>query len=235
MTTINCPACHNSVPTGRFCAVCGQQLQAAEPAPAPVGAHPAEPEATALVPVAHTQPFIADIAQLPAGPSWFSPAPVSEQGPTVEEPQPSTRSSRLGGRSNRTTGIATITVALLAAAAYGIFGFGAETHTITGDLSLTTANDLSAGDSCQGTGGYSDITPGTQVVVEDDTGKTLATSAFGPGTYDGTSCVFQFTFTDVPKAAFYRVQQNGNRGVLQYSYAEMVSNNWSVHLTLGNN
>lgn len=114
---------------------------------------------------------------------------------------------------------------------------GNESHTITGDLSLTDSSafaNLSPGDSCQGSGGYSDIAQGTEVIVEDESGKTLATSQFGDGTYDGSVCVFDFTFSGVPKAAFYRVHQSGNRGVLQYSYNDMVTNHWSVHLTLGN-
>ena len=100
-------------------------------------------------------------------------------------------------------------------------------------MALTTASDLSVGSSCEGTGGYSDIAPGTQVIIEDETGSTLATSSFGTGTFDGVSCIFGFEFTDVPKAAFYRVHQSSDRGVLQYSYQDMVDSNWSVSLTLG--
>ncbi|WP_256793258.1 hypothetical protein [Terrabacter sp. Ter38] len=133
---------------------------------------------------------------------------------------------------NRRIGIAAITVALLAGAAYLVLGIGGESHTLMGDLTLRASSDLSPGDSCSGQGGYSDIHDGTQVVVEDETGKTLATSALGPGTFDGTSCVFSFSLAEVPKAAYYRVE-GAHRGVLQYSYQDMVSANWSVHLTLG--
>lgn len=135
---------------------------------------------------------------------------------------------------NRRVGVGAITVALLVGAAYVVFGISSESHTVTGDLSLSASNNLSAGDSCTGDGGYSDIHEGTQVVVEDESGKTLATGAFGNGTFDGEDCVFSFSFHDVPKAAYYRIH-GGNRGVLQYSYDDMVKANWSVHLSLGNN
>jgi len=133
---------------------------------------------------------------------------------------------------NRTKGIAAITVVLLAAAAFLIFG-GGEKHTVTGNMSLTTGSDLTTGSSCEGSGGFSDVASGTQVIIEDDSGKTLATSAYGSGVFDGTSCVFEFTFNAVTKSAFYRVHSGSNRGVVQFSYQEMVDNNWSVHLTLG--
>jgi hypothetical protein len=101
-------------------------------------------------------------------------------------------------------------------------------------MSLSAVSSgLTTGSSCQGTNGYSDVVPGAQVTIEDDSGTTLATSVYGDGVFDGTSCVFDFTFNDVPKSAFYRVLSGSNRGVLQFSYQEMVDNNWAVHLTLG--
>ena len=146
-------------------------------------------------------------------------------------------SKRLGnGRSSRTIGIAVVTALLLAVAAFVVFA-GSEHHIVTGDLSLTDSSsfsNLSSGDSCEGTGGYSDINAGRQVIIEDQTGQTLSTSQFSNGTFDGVSCVFNFEFTGIPKATFYRVHQSGDRGVLQYSYDDMVKSNWSVHLTLGN-
>ena len=49
-----------------------------------------------------------------------------------------------------------------------IFG-GGEAHTISGDLTLIDddMSSLSPGDRCSGSGGYDDMQPGTQVVIED--------------------------------------------------------------------
>ena len=195
----------------KYCTRCGQDL----PHGKAFCIHCGAPVAVAV----RTQEFA--LANPPAEnqrPAWESPTPIPHQAAT---------------RNNRTLAIAAITVVLLAGGAYLVLGTGSEKHTVTGDMNLTADNNLTAGSSCTGTGGYSDITPGTQVIIEDDTGKTLATSAFGPGTFDGQACVFNFTFNDVTKSAFYRVHQSGNRGVLQFSYQEMIDRDWSVHLTLG--
>ena len=126
-------------------------------------------------------------------------------------------------------------VCALGLGSFLIFG-GGEHHTITGDLSLSATSDtsLSTGDSCSGDGGYSDISDGTEVVVTNESGTTLGTATLGPGTYDGTACVFDFTFHNVGKARFYRVHAgNSNRGGPEYSYSDMGADHWSVHLTLG--
>jgi hypothetical protein len=123
--------------------------------------------------------------------------------------------------------------ALLAAA--GLVLAGPEHHTITGDIQVATSSYNSAlGDECVTSGGYDDIEVGAQVVVQDETGRTLATGALEPGNYDGSSCVFDFTLEDIKKAAFYRVSVGREaRGGLDYSYDDMVDADWSVHLTLG--
>lgn len=214
-TFTRCPHCDGSVPTGRFCAACGQPLQA--------------PASEKLV-VTHAEPASEEGTTAEA---QVDSAPTGLDVPIAGTPTLSaTGFQRLTKGSNRTVGIAAVTVALLATAAYALFGTS-EKHTVTGDLALTTANSLSPGDTCLGTGGYSDIHEGTQVIIEDDTGRTLATGDFGTGLYDGRSCVFSFSFKDVPKAKFYRVHQSGDRGTLQYSYSDMVGSDWSVHLTLG--
>jgi len=91
-------------------------------------------------------------------------APTGATGPKVSPPSP---------------------LVLLAAAAFLIFG-GGEKHTVTGNMSLTTGSDLTTGSSCEGSSGFSDVASGTQVIIEDDSGKTLATSAYGSGVFDGT-------------------------------------------------
>ena len=229
MTT--CPSCQNTVLVGRFCAVCGLPLtvpgaQAStvedDTEPIPVRAGPWSPSSDTAVETAPAEvlPAVGSAALDAAFSS--SPAAVPPTGPRK-------------GRSSRSIGAVAVTAALLAVAAYVVVT-GSERHTVTGEMFLTDSSsfsDLSDGDSCEGSGGYDDMNSGTQLVIEDQTGKTLSTASYGSGTYDGTACVFGFEFTDVPKATFYRVQQSGNRGVLQYSYQDMVKNHWGVSLTLG--
>lgn len=199
----------------RYCTQCGQDLAGSAAfcihCGEPVAVRSGTQEGTATSPPAE-----------PPGTGWTIPTPAWREA-----------TAKLSAEGNRTKGVAAITVVLLAAAAFFVFGAAGERHTVTGSMSLTTASDLTTGASCQGSGGYSDVTSGTQVIIEDDSGKTLATSEYGPGVFDGTSCVFEFTFNDVAKSAFYRVHSRTSRGVVQFSYKEMVDNNWSVNLNLG--
>ena len=199
-----CTRCGQEVAGGAvFCTHCGELVAAGSRTPE-VAAAPMYPN--------------------PLGPAWHIPTPASHE--VIAKPA--------AKWSNRTIGIAAGTVVLLAVAAFIVFGTGGEKHTVTGDMSLSAVSSgLTTGSSCQGTNGYSDVVPGAQVTIENDSGTTLATSVYGDGVFDGTSCVFDFTFNDVPKSAFYRVLSGSNRGVLQFSYQQMVDNNWSVHLTLG--
>jgi hypothetical protein len=200
-----------------FCTRCGQEVAGG----AAFCTHCGE-----LVAAGSRTPEVAaaSIYANPLGAAWRIPTPASSE--VIAKPA--------AKWSNRTIGIAAATVVLLAVAAFIVFGAGGEKHTVTGDMSLSAVSSgLTTGSSCQGTNGYSDVVPGAQVTIEDGSGTTLATSVYGDGVFDGTSCVFDFTFIDVPKSAFYRVVSGSNRGVVQFSYQEMVDNNWAVHLTLG--
>jgi hypothetical protein len=63
------------------------------------------------------------------------------------------------------------------------------------DLVMTSTN-------CQGEGPYSDLVPGTAVVVTGPQGQVLGTGALGEGVPDmGTvlpSCVLPFSVSDIP-------------------------------------
>ena len=261
MESTTCPSCGGTVPSARFCASCGQPLPVnAGVSPPSPPVPPSGDHAAAPIPTERSIPLPTPPSEFAAGrepteavqasetqglptPSLWSGAtgaaadpredPLRQDlTPTVNDDDP-VKSDHAGG--SRRLGIGAVTAALLAGAAYLVFGVGTEAHTLNGDLSLSATGTLSPGDACTGSGGYSDVHEGTQVIVEDENGKTLATSALGPGNYDGQSCVFTFRLSDVPKAAFYRVHQSGNRGVLQYSYQDLVGADWSVHLTLGEN
>jgi hypothetical protein len=202
-----------------FCTHCGAQVAGATP----FCTHCGEPVATQV----RTHSFAtASSPAIPLHAAGGTMRPASREISTITD-------IKWGYRN---IGIAAATVVLLVVAALMMFGAGSEEHTVTGDMSLTAANSgLTAGESCQGTNGFSDVIPGAQVSIEDGSGTTLATSTYGPGVFDGTSCVFNFTFSNVTKSAFYRVLSGTNWGVVQFSYQEMVDSNWSVHLTLGNN
>lgn len=58
------------------------------------------------------------------------------------------------------------------------------------------------GVACQGAGGYSDITPGTAVIVQDATGHTVGTGALQVG-YPATTTINDPGFGDKPLAYVY--------------------------------
>jgi hypothetical protein len=98
--------------------------------------------------------------------------------------------------------LATAAVILGIVAAVG--GFSAGTFTMTGSLIIIDETSLfpdlqTDKTDCQGTGGFSDLSPGTAVVIQDSTGQTLATGALSAGRRDPGSgaCLMPFTVPDV--------------------------------------
>jgi hypothetical protein len=114
---------------------------------------------------------------------------------------------------------------------------GAERHVLSGTVLLADSSSGQVpGEQCSGSGGYGDINAGAPVVLADGKGTTISTTFLSDGTFDGKGCVFSFVLRDVRHADFYGLAVAGsNRGQLQYSYAQMSQNSWSVQLSLGEN
>lgn len=75
-------------------------------------------------------------------------------------------------------------------------------------------------------GGFSDLTVGAQVVVENEGGLVLATSELRGGTLNKRGCVFHWQAV-VPAAKFYRVSIT-HRGELTYSREQLERDGWRV-------
>jgi len=94
------------------------------------------------------------------------------------------------------------------------------------------------GHTCFAATGYDDITSGTQLLLSDDAGTTLAVTTFSPGRftasvrgrghYDGP-CAFAFEFTSVPRIDGYYTLTAGKRGSMKYTRAQLAS---PIQLTL---
>lgn len=118
-----------------------------------------------------------------------------------------------------------------------------RTHTITVkfEVSDSSGDDVILCDQ-GGSGGYSDIGPGTDVTVYDGSGKVIATAPLGtdceqPPTSDGGATdISDATWTtiirNVPDASFYQVEV-GNRGKLRFSKSELAGDGWTVSASLG--
>lgn len=113
----------------------------------------------------------------------------------------------------------------------------AATHTITGTMTLTDSDNTNLGGTCAGSGGYSDMRSGTQVVVKDSSSRIIAQSSLqtgkpAEGKFAKVECVFPFTINDVPESDFYLVSV-GHRGEISHSHKELEQSGWEVGFTLG--
>lgn len=108
----------------------------------------------------------------------------------------------------------------------------ANTLSISGTLELvdTTGGGIEdlGGGACGGTGGYSDITLGAQVVISDDAGQTLTISHLESGAGDVGRCVFEF-IADVPAGGGYYGVTVTHRGTVKEPESELPN----VTVTLG--
>jgi hypothetical protein len=143
-------------------------------------------------------------------------------------PEPKRRSSRR---------LVTVGVALAAliglgagvgAAITGNDGASTSAPTVTGTFTLYD----SAMYQCVPSPGYDDIHNGTQVQVEDSTGKVLGIGELDQGVSTGAgSCTWNFTVPDVPMhGSIFKIEVS-HRGAIAYSKQDLL--NGDVHLTVG--
>jgi hypothetical protein len=113
-----------------------------------------------------------------------------------------------------------------------------ETATVRGTFTLVDSTPstyypaiTTTGSSCRGSGGYSDIGPGTEVTVKNANGEVVTSSALGSGSGTRSQCVFNFSFELTEGQDRYLITVS-HRGDLTYSFDQLKNND--VALTLGN-
>jgi hypothetical protein len=92
------------------------------------------------------------------------------------------------------------------------------------------------GVSCSGgTGGYGDVGPGMDVVVRDNDGKVIGTSALGDNgeEVEGIACEWTAVVEDLPSGEDYYAVTVGRRGEQVYSGDELDEKEWEIALSLG--
>lgn len=104
-----------------------------------------------------------------------------------------------------------------------------KTILISGTMTLD--NGFGAeGLPCSGTGGYSDMREGAQVVITDANSATLAVGSLDAGRRDSAqNCAFPFSLAAPAGHQFYGIEVS-HRGRLQYSTAQISQR---LQLTLG--
>jgi hypothetical protein len=189
------------------------------------------------------------------------PVPKPESAVTAAGPQPAaTETSPIAGTATAPSdrsigrfgpgravliglvGVAVIAGAAVFAGAVRLPGLGggdtgasptASARTLSGTFVLTNGEPVGSDGGCSGTGGYSDIRPGIDVVVSDGSGSIIATTDLSVGTpIDDVTCSFTFRLEDVPPTTFYTVEV-GDRGQITYSAADLAAENWNITLELG--
>jgi len=132
-----------------------------------------------------------------------------------------------GGRNRLRHGVAIGFATALALVVAGVGTYILYAHftaprsfTIIGSITIYGDSSVSSGSSCQGTGGYRDIGPGTAITVSDEAGTLLAKSHLMIGTSGDGSCSLPFEISDVPSGKkFYKVEAS-HRGEVSYTESE---------------
>lgn len=98
------------------------------------------------------------------------------------------------------------------------------------DSNVTNSNG-----SCFGTGGYQDLSAGTQVTLTDEANDVIGSTSLDDGVPGDSiySCQFNFTFSTVAKKANFYSVEVGGRGKITNSASELAGNGWVFDLTLG--
>jgi Protein of unknown function (DUF732) len=108
-----------------------------------------------------------------------------------------------------------------------------ETADISGVFVLTdtaqTGAIATAGESCQGANGYSDVGQGTPVVVRNSKGEILATATLEEGKTGDAVCRFDFGFP-VTEGQDRYVVSVGRRGEFSYSFDQLLTRGVQIHL-----
>lgn len=101
---------------------------------------------------------------------------------------------------------------------------------VSGSILLSSASCVTDnGDgTCAGSGGYSDISAGVQVVITDNLGKTVAISSLEAGTGSSGTCTFAFHASVPARVGSYGVAVS-HRGTIEYDEKRIAS----PALTLG--
>jgi hypothetical protein len=131
-----------------------------------------------------------------------------------------------------------VTLTVFAVGGGGFVAYRMMSHTATftaqGQILLRDTDPLTEGisrtsGSCSGTGGYSDITEGTSVIVRDADGKTVAAGELGTGIIGGdpsngnlVACTFMFMIRGIPDGSKFYSFEVSHRGQVTMSHDQAI-------------
>lgn len=158
--------------------------------------------------------------------------------------------------------IITMALGLVLAACAGSTGDSVEGVVILTDFDSVSdgGDDMGTWNDCEGQGGYSDISDGINVSIEDQDGRRIGASSlqniaesdldrfvetqddFGESTeevlgllkqLEGVVCVFTFQADSVEDAEIYVLKVGSRRGELSYTKEQMEEQDWFINVSLG--
>jgi hypothetical protein len=114
--------------------------------------------------------------------------------------------------------------------------FGVSSDPVSCHLSLNRAlavlgQETSAPCPAGPLGDWSDVAEGTDVWVQDGSGRLLGHARLTDGVADGGTVTFAFEVDDVPEADAYRFTVN-TRGPVTYPLAQVVRSGWEAEIDL---
>lgn len=107
------------------------------------------------------------------------------------------------------------------------------TFTLNGTVELIDPDESWNLPVCQGSGGYSDLAGGANVVIRDGSDAIIGVGELNSGATQSRSvCQFEFTIRDLLETGFYTISISGRDGPT-YSFNDLELANWVIALSIG--
>jgi hypothetical protein len=107
----------------------------------------------------------------------------------------------------------------------------ASTTTVTATFSLTDQD--TADNACEGQGGYSDISTGASVTIEDQKTEIVGSASLDAGVADADICTWSLSFDNVPLDRTQYTLKIGSRGGLTESNQTLEADSWHFSAQMG--
>ena len=148
---------------------------------------------------------------------------MSDVAQTAQEPQPAAPNLPIYRRPlGWAIGGGGLLILIIVAVIVTVSALTPHTFTVNGAMVLVDDSaGYTQGEACSGLGGYDDIDKGTDVVVKDAAGKTVALGSLKAGKGLDGECAFLFTVNDVPDGLKFYGVEISHRGTVQYTQAQM--------------
>jgi hypothetical protein len=102
---------------------------------------------------------------------------------------------------------------------------------------MTLSDGKTARAGCVGTGGYSDIGPGTPVRITNQAGDILSAGSLGEGVSsivgNSATCMWTVGMKDIPAGEKFYSAEVGSRGQITKSADDLAASYWKFELSLG--